>query len=93
MLAWGEGRLKKNPMMTPSQLAYQYAVVALKNKKAGPSLIRDMQKLKARLQMRDKRKQWRKMSSRKVNRRMEMPKPRIPANAAYFEKVIASRFI
>jgi len=91
MLSWAESRLKKRPEMTPSQLAYQYAAVALKNKKAAPTLIRDMQKLKARVQMRNKREQWRKMSGRKVNKRMEMPKPRIPANAAYFEKVISSR--
>jgi hypothetical protein len=91
MLAWAEGRLKKRPEMTPSQLAYQYAGVVLKNKKAAPTLIRDMQKLKTRLQMQEKRAQWRRLSGRKVNERMKMPKPRIPGNAAYFEKVIFSR--
>jgi hypothetical protein len=50
-----------------------------------------MQKLKSRLQMQEKRAQDRRLSGREVNERMKMPKPRIPANAAYFEKVIESR--
>lgn len=91
MLSWAEARLKRKPEMTPSELAYQYAKVALNNRRMGPSLIRDMQKLKTRVQMRNKREAWARMSGRKINKRMERPKPRIPANAAYFEKVVASR--
>ncbi len=92
MLSWGERQLKRNPGITPAELAYKYAKAYLKNVRMGPSLIRDMQKLKVRVQMRDKRKEWADASGYKIRPRMKTPKPRIPANAAYFEKVIESRF-
>jgi hypothetical protein len=87
MLAWAETRLKKRPEMTPTQLAKQYAGVVMKNKKMAPSLIRDMQKLKARLAIRKKRDEWARLSGRKIKRRMMGPKARVPANAAYWDKV------
>jgi hypothetical protein len=87
MLSWAETRLKRKPETTPAQLAKLYAKLVLKDEKAGPSLIRDMQKLKTRLAMQKKRDEWAKLSGRKIKRRMMGPKARVPANAAYWDKV------
>ena len=91
MLKWAEKRWKQDIKITPSWMAKQYASIVLKNGKQAPSLIRDMQKLKARMQGRQKRKTWAKMAGRKIKERIKGPRARVPARAAYWETIYDNR--